>query len=97
MLANIRSGWRRTTQGEFTAPPLLLSGWGYTETAGASSVVLALYDGTSNAGVKLTPSITVAAGQSVGEDFVHPVKVESGHLFLEKSGSGTAEVIVRGA
>lgn len=95
-IANIRTGFRRTTQGTFTTPPKLLTGWAFTETAGVSSVVLALYDGTDNTGVKLTPSITVGAGASVGEDFQHPVNIESGNLFLEKSGAGTAEAIIRG-
>lgn len=85
---------RRTTQGAFTGAWKFLYSWDFSETGGTSSVVLKLYDGTDNTGVPLTPAITVAAGTAVGQDFAHPRSIQSGSVFLEKSGSGTGEVLI---
>lgn len=47
-----------------------LAGWQFTETAGAAARVL-LRDGSSSGAILV--DVKLAAGESVGENYVHPI------------------------
>lgn len=57
-----------------------LTGWNFTETAGAAARVL-LRDGGS--GGDIVVDVKLASGQSVGENYARPIRLDGGSLFVD--------------
>lgn len=86
----------RTASADITTFKSVITGISIIETGGASSITVKLFQGQDNTGT-LMWSATVPSSQSLGEDFSNPISIKvQGHFYLEKTGAGTAAIVVRG-